>query len=73
MFVRPAYRGFGVALALLHRLTVEARQAGYREMYGDSLPTMTAALSLYRGFGFKETEPYSASPTPGAVYLRLAL
>jgi hypothetical protein len=34
---------------------------------------MTAALNMYTQVGFKEVGPYSANPTPNAIYLRLSL
>jgi GNAT superfamily N-acetyltransferase len=73
LFVRPARRGRGAARALMERLLQEARTSGYRNLYADTLPVMTAALDLYRRLGFEEVEPYADDPTPGAVYLRLAI
>ena len=73
LYVEPAYRHHGIAAALLTRLVEEARGSGYRTLYGDTLPTMASALSLYRKMGFVETGPYSENPTPGAIYLRLSL
>jgi GNAT superfamily N-acetyltransferase len=73
LYVRPTYQRRGVAAALLAKLIEEARRAGYRELYGDTLGTMTSALDLYRRMGFVEVGPYSDNPTPGAIYLRLSL
>jgi len=73
LYVCPAYRRRGVAGLLLARLIEEARLSGYRNLYGDTLATMTSALELYRNMGFEEVGPYSKDPTPGAIYLRLSL
>ena len=73
LYVRPEYRGKGVGKALLDRLLAEARAAGYSEMYGDTLSTMESALQMYKKIGFVEVGPYSSSPTPGAIFLKLAL
>ena len=73
LYVRPAYRRRGVASWLLRRLTEEARRESYRDLYGDTLPTLASALDLYRCMGFVEVGPYSDNPTPGAIYLRLSL
>lgn len=73
LYVRPHYRGSGVGYALLAELIEQARSAGYKEMYGDTLPSMTSALRMYRQIGFSETEPYSSNPTPGAIFVKLSL
>ena len=73
LYIRPQYRGRGFGKTLLTRLIAEARNAGYHEMYADTLRTMQQALQLYAAFGFVEVGPYSADPTPGAVFLKLNL
>jgi putative acetyltransferase len=73
LYVRPRFQGAGIGRALLTRLREEARAAGYREMYGDTLDSMQAALDLYCRFGFRRVEAYSEHPTPGAIFLRLKL
>ena len=73
LFVRPAYRGLRLGRMLLDRLIEEARAAGYREMCCDTLQSMTEAQRMYRKAGFADVEPYSANPTPGALFFRLAL
>ena len=73
LYVRPRFRGSGVATTLLRALTDLARSQGYLEMYGDTLPAMAKALGMYRAIGFQETGPYNDHPTPGAIYLRLPL
>ncbi len=73
LYVRETFRGQGVGRALLEWLISEARQAGYSEMYGDTLPVMDRALALYERMGFERTGPYVSNSTPGAIYLRLRL
>ena len=73
LYVRPQFRGQGVGRALLGWVIVEARSMGYREIVGDTVPQMAVALEMYDRVGFERTEPYSAQPTPGAIYLRLKL
>jgi hypothetical protein len=52
----------------------QARQLGYGKVYGDTLPTMTDAMQMYREIGFLILDrPYSNEPTPGAIYLELQL
>lgn len=73
MFVKAAYRGRGLAVAILDHLAIEARAAGYRSMMADTLPSMTRAQALYEGLGFVRVPPYSGAPTPNAIYLSLDL
>jgi ribosomal protein S18 acetylase RimI-like enzyme len=73
LYVRPAYRGTGLGRQLLTRLLDEARGAGYAEVYCDTLESMDDAQRMYRRAGFENVGPYSADPTPGAVYLRFVL
>jgi putative acetyltransferase len=73
LFVAPEFRGRGLASALLARLIADARALGYASIFGDTLPSMREAQTLYRNLGFREAGPYSATPTPGAIYMELAL
>lgn len=73
LYVRPAYRGLGLGASLVRRIIEEAGRAGYRSMRLDSLPSMDAAVSLYRRLGFREIPPYRENPVPGTVYLELTL
>ncbi len=73
LYVRPAFRGRGLARKLLVRVLIEAKALGYTEAFCDTLPKLLAARELYRSFGFEETGPYSDKPTPGAICLFLAL
>lgn len=73
LFVRPRGRGLGVGRALVARLLLEARDAGYREIVLDTLPSMQSAQRLYEHFGFADIPAYRTSPVPGTRYLALAL
>jgi ribosomal protein S18 acetylase RimI-like enzyme len=73
LYVHPAYRRRGIAGDLMAKLVDEARALGYQSLYADTLPTMDAALRMYREIGFVEVGPYADNPTPGAIYLRLEL
>lgn len=73
LYVCPQFRGKGVGRALLNRLLAEAREAGYQDMYADTLESMLPALQMYRQFGFSEVPPYSSNATPHAIFLRLSL
>jgi ribosomal protein S18 acetylase RimI-like enzyme len=73
LYVRPAYRSHGVGRALALRVIGEARQAGYRSMRLDSLPSMKSALRLYRTLGFQDIAPYRDNPVEGTAFLELQL
>jgi len=53
LYVRPAFRRFGLGRALVEWVMVEARAAGYREIVGDTMPAMGGALALYDRMGFE--------------------
>lgn len=73
LFVRPAYRGFGLGRVLAQSLLDEARRAGYSVMLLDTLDEMEAARGLYTTLGFEEIPPYYFNPIPGAHYLKADL
>ena len=54
MIVDPAYRGLGIARALLSRVVEDARAEGYRILRLETADFMTGAQSLYRSVGFAD-------------------
>jgi len=62
VYVRPESRGNGIALALLKRLMVDARDAGYCSMCLESARFMHDAHKLYRVLRFRERAPYRTLP-----------
>ncbi len=73
LYVRPAFRRFGLGRALAQALLDEARRAGYSEMLLDTLDDMEAARELYAALGFEEIPPYYFNPIAGAHYLKATL
>jgi Acetyltransferases len=73
LYVRPAYRKFGLGRLLAQALLDRGRQAGYSSMLLDTLDDMEAARGLYASLGFKEIPPYYFNPIPGAHYLKADL
>jgi GNAT superfamily N-acetyltransferase len=58
MYVDPAFRGHGVARALLERLIDDARAAGCRLVQLETGVWMVAAHALYRRCGFVDAPPF---------------
>ncbi len=73
LYVRRAFRRFGLGRALAEALMDEARRAGYSVMLLDTLDDMEAARGLYVTLGFEEIPPYYYNPIPGAHYLKVDL
>jgi putative acetyltransferase len=70
LFVRPAFRRFGLGRLLAQALLDDARRAGYSAVLLDTLDDMEAARELYASLGFEEIPPYYFNPIPGAHYLK---
>jgi ribosomal protein S18 acetylase RimI-like enzyme len=73
LYVRRAFRGFGLGRQLAQALIDRAVQSGYSNMLLDTLDDMEAARDLYESLGFEEIPPYYFNPIPGAHYLRADL
>lgn len=73
LFVRPAFRGFGLGRLLVERVLSDGQLAGYTTMLLDTLSDMETARALYQEVGFVEVAPYYHNPIPGAHYLKVDL
>ena len=73
LFVRRAFRGFGLGRLLAQHLIDRATEAGYSAMLLDTLDEMETARGLYETLGFEEVPPYYFNPLPGAHYLKVDL
>jgi ribosomal protein S18 acetylase RimI-like enzyme len=69
LYVDPAARGLGLGRALMDAVVAEAARLGYREIRLDTLPTMTAAIAMYRGAGFEPVAPYYDTAPAGTIFL----
>ena len=73
LFVRRAFRRFGLGRVLAQSLIDRATGAGYSAMLLDTLDEMESARGLYATLGFEEIAPYYFNPIPGAHYLKVDL
>lgn len=73
LFVRRAFRRFGLGRLLAQALMEQALRAGHSVMLLDTLDDMEAARGLYASLGFEPIAPYYFNPVPGAHYLKAQL
>jgi GNAT superfamily N-acetyltransferase len=71
LYVRKAFRGFGLGRQLAEVILDAARRAGYGCVLLDTLDDMEAARALYTDLGFEEIPPYYHNPLVGAHYLKV--
>lgn len=77
MYVKDAFRGQGIAEALLREVINFARTANYKRLYLDSLKRFSAAHRLYEKMGFVYCDFYDPHTTESMklnmVFMRLDL
>lgn len=73
LYVRRAFRRFGLGRAIAQALIDRATAAGHSVMLLDTLDDMEAARGLYESLGFVEIPPYYYNPIAGAHYLKCDL
>ena len=73
LYVRKAFRGFGLGRLLTEAILDAARQAGYASVLLDTLNEMDTARNLYADLWFEEIPPYYHNPISGAHYLKVNL
>ena len=73
LYVRKAFRRFGLGRQLAEAVLDHARTEGYHSVLLDTLDDMEAARALYADLGFEEIAPYYHNPLPGSHYLKVDL
>src|SRR5690606_4916720 len=78
LYVRPAFRGKGIARMLVETLIRDARQMDYRTMVLDTHIDLKAAQRLYGTLGFEVTSDghyplEDADMAAAVVFMKLAL
>jgi len=73
LYIRPQYRGQGLAHLLVERIIRDAREIGYQSMLLDTLPFLESAIHLYQEYGFYEIPSYNNSPMDNSIYMKLEI
>jgi ribosomal protein S18 acetylase RimI-like enzyme len=73
LYVRPSARRSGTGRALAEAAVARGRELGCGAIRLDTLPSMTAARTLYLSLGFRPTERYNDNPIPGVLFFELQL
>ncbi len=73
LYVRPAFRRFGLGRQLAEATLDAGRRMGYAAILLDTLDDMEAARTLYEDLGFEEVPPYYHNPIAWAHYGRVLL
>lgn len=70
LYVRPEFRGCGIAGMMVETILQDAIAIGYQAIYLDTLSFLQDAVRLYYRFGFYETVPYHNSPLKSTVFMK---
>ena len=74
MYVRPQYRGQGLAKRMLDHLAAQARQAGVTVLRLETGIHQAEAIGLYERYGFKRVAPFGEyEPDPNSVFFEKRL
>jgi len=73
LYVRPGFQGRGLGRRLTEALLHRATELGYEGVRLDTVPSMKAAITMYRSMGFYEIPPYRVNPVAGATYFERQL
>jgi GNAT superfamily N-acetyltransferase len=72
LYVRPAWRGRGIAQKLLKAAERFAKTSGYRSIYLDTAADMHAAARLYERSGYQPCQRYNDNPQ-AAIFMKKEL
>ena len=73
LYVRASFRQSGLAQSLMAAAAQSSRELGWVTLRLDTLPSMTAAIALYRRLGFLPVARYNDNPDPSAHFFELNL
>lgn len=69
LYVKPAFRKYGIGKQLANELLKIAAEKGYTTMRLDTLEKLQPAIRLYEQLGFERITAYYNNPLPGVVYM----
>jgi ribosomal protein S18 acetylase RimI-like enzyme len=72
LYVKPEYRGRGIAAALHDALQSHATNSGYRWLYLDTTDNMTSAIHFYEQQGYDHCARYNQNPQ-ATIFMRKEL
>jgi GNAT superfamily N-acetyltransferase len=72
LYVKPEYRGRGIAVALHDALETYARDFGYQCLYLDTADNMTSAIRFYGQQGYERCARYNENPQ-ATIFMRKEL
>jgi putative acetyltransferase len=73
LYVKPAFRKYGIGKQLVLELLKIAGEKDYTIMRLDTLEKLQPAIRLYEQFGFERINAYYHNPLPGVVYMEKKL
>jgi GNAT superfamily N-acetyltransferase len=72
LYVKPEYRGRGIAASLHDALQSYATNSGYRWLYLDTVDNMKAAIRFYEQQGYEPCARYNENPQ-ATIFMRKEL
>ena len=69
VYVKPAFRRYGMARALAQAIIIAAQQAGYEHIAISTWGHNARAIALYHQLGFSPVPPFKDHASQGLVYL----
>ncbi len=73
LYVQPNFRKHKTGEALVNAILAEAKQLQYNTIKLDTLERLSAAVALYKKFGFKTVDPYYKNPLEGVLFMEKSL
>jgi len=74
MYVRPRFRGQGLAKQMLDHLAAHARRAGVTVLRLETGIHQAEAIGLYEGYGFERIAPFGEyQPDPNSIFFEKRL